>query len=866
MKKSVKKIDLLIAAIISMVFVFLSLKTYPVLEALERIAYSVDMRLDLPSSTGDNRIAIVNIDDKSLKELGPWPWPRHLIADMIKILKTNGAKLIGLDLIFSHEEPNQGLKEFKELYQRISERQEMENGKASYGWILERLKRIEKDLDSDRKLSQAVKECGNIILPVVGNFGRFDTELVIPIDSFLEQSALKSTQIAKNLENRISVNQLITPFEELLENSRGLGHVNLSPSEIMIGRAHLPFINYGGHIIPSMPLRLALGYLNKYPEQVIILKDGIKFDQELIPATNGEIFIKFKGGRRAFPYYSFVDILKVKKVPAVFDGKIVLIGFTAKEGSVSVNTPVDPRMPRVELTANVIEGFVSGRYLKRPEAMVYIEAVLIVIIGFFSSFFLPRLNYFPRTAVAGAILFPLFLAGIILFVALDVWFKITYIGLSLVTLHIVFSARELVIREKSLVRSSKESIETNRMLGLSFQSQGLLDLAFEKFRKCPLDDAMRDVVYNLGLDFERKRMINKAISVYEYISREGGNFRDLDTRIPKLRKFAGELPLSTHKRKREEKITVSHELETKPTVGRYEILGELGQGAMGRVYKGRDPKINRLVAIKTIRFSDDFEDEQVQEVKERFFKEAELAGKLSHPSIISIYDVGEDYDLTYMAIELLEGKDLESFCRKDALLPLNKVVTIIAETAEALDYAHSREVIHRDIKPANIMLLKNGKVKVTDFGIAKAISSSQTKSGVILGTPKYMSPEQINGMPIDGRSDIFSLGVVFFHLLTGQAPFNGNTLTELFYQITQGKHQSPREINPRVIRPCEQLVDKALKKDPDQRFQRGREFAKYLRILGEKLERLEERKGREQKTVKYERKDMDGSFPSSTFR
>jgi CHASE2 domain-containing sensor protein/tRNA A-37 threonylcarbamoyl transferase component Bud32 len=843
MKKSVIKIDLLIAAIVSIIYVFLSFKAFPILEALERIVYSVDMRLDLPSSVRENKIAIVNIDDKSIKQLGPWPWPRHLIADMIKILKTNGAKLIGLDLIFSHEEPNQGLREIKALYQGVTERQNMEDQGASYGWILERLKGIEQNLDSDGKLLQAVKESGNIILPIVGRFGRYDTELVTPMDAFLEENALKSIRIARNLEAHISVYQLTTPFQELAESSRGLGHINLSPSEGMSGRAHIPFINYGGHIMPSMPLVLALGYLDKFPEHVDILNDGIKFDKQVIPATNGEIFIKFKGGRRAFPYYSFVDILNVKKVPAVFDGKIVLIGLSAEEGGVSINTPVDPSMPRVELTANIIESLISGRYIKRPEAMTYIEAALIVIIAFFSSFFLSRLSYFPRTAFAGAALFALFLTSIILFTVLNIWFKIIYIGLSLVTLLIIFSVRELVIREKSLVRTSKESIETNRMLGLSFQSQGLLDLAFEKFRKCPLDDAMKDVVYNLGLDFERKRMINKAISVYEYISREGGDFRDLEARIPKLRKLAGELPVSSsHKKRREEKIALSHELETKPTVGRYEILGELGQGAMGRVYKGRDPKINRLVAIKTIRFSEELEEKQVQEAKDRFFKEAELAGKLSHPSIISIYDVGEDYDLTYMAMELLDGKDLESFCGKGHLLPLDKVVDIIAETAEALDYAHNLGVVHRDIKPANIMLLKNGKVKVTDFGIAKGISSSQTKSGVIMGTPKYMSPEQINGRQLDGRSDIFSLGVVFFQLLTGQAPFNGNTLTELFYQITQAKHPSPRKINPRVIRPCERLVDKALKKDPKQRFQRGKEFAKYLRILGEKLDRLEEQK------------------------
>ena len=842
MKLTVNRTDLLITALIAVFYIFLSFRAFPLLEGMERIVYSVEMRLDLPRSMGENKIAIVNIDEKSLTQLGPWPWPRSLIAEMIHILKANGAKLVGLDLVFSQKEQNQGLKEVKELYEAISQHKETTDKKASYVWVLEKLKRIEENLDNDKKLSKTVKESGNIILPVVGKFGQYDTELVIPSDSFLDANFLETTSVGSKLEQYVSVNQLTTPFLELSENSRGIGHINLPPDEVMAGQVHLPFINYRGHIIPSMSMRLALDYLNKYPKQVVIHSKSIKIDKQIIPTTKGEIFVKFKGGRKSFPYCSFVDILKVKKVPAVFDGKIVLIGFTAEDGGVSINTPVDPKMPRVELTANIIEGFINGRYLKRPEAMPYIEALLILVLGLLSCFFFPKLDYFSRTAVLGAMLFGVFITGLILFMNLNIWFKVVYVCLSLVTIYVVFLIKETVISQKTLALSSKESFETNRMLGLSLQSQGLLDLAFEKLRKCPLDDDMKDALYNLGLDFERKRMINKAITVYEYIVQEGDIFRDLDARIPKLRKFAGDLPLGKHRRKDDGKLVISGDLDTKPTVGRYEILEELGQGAMGVVYKGKDPKINRLVAIKTIRFSDDFDEQQAKEVKERFFKEAELAGKLSHPSIISIHDVGEDYDLTYMAMELLEGEDLEHYCEKNSLLPLRKVLDIIAETADALDYAYTQGVIHRDIKPGNIMLLKNGHIKVTDFGIAKAVSSSQTRTGIILGTPNFMSPEQINGMEIDGRSDIFSLGIVFFQLLTGQLPFGGKTLTELFYQITQAKHPSPRQINPKVIRPCEQLIDKSLAKDPDQRFQRASNFAKYLRILGGKIDEARAKK------------------------
>jgi len=757
---------------------------------------------------------------------------------MIRILKDNGARLIGLDLLLPGRSQNEGLQAVRSLYDLIYQLQRQDQTNTSYDILLKRVAEIENQLDQDKELASAIKEAGNIVLPVMGTFGRYDTELVVPPNSPLARSAIRNSSLKKKLKDSISVNSLISPFPELSSNCRWLGHINFPPEKEKAGQVHLPFINYRGNIIPSMPFVIAFDYMKKDPRLVTIRSNGVSLGQDVIPTRNGEMFIKFRGARRSFHYYSFVDILKVKKVPAVFDGKIVLIGFTAGDKSTAIDTPVDPEMPRVELAANIINDIMKGRYLRRPTAMAFLETFLLILLATAAFLFIPRLSYLGRTVFTMCFLFLLFVASIVLFVAADSWFKITYISLSLLSIYAFFMVRDFVVRERSMEQTSKESIETNRMLGLSFQSQGLLDLAFEKFRKCPLDDAMKDVLYNLGLDFERKRMVNKAVSVYEYINEGEKDFRDLSTRIPKLKKVAGELPVGGLKGKKEAKILFSEDLETKPTVGRYEILDELGQGAMGMVYKARDPKINRLVAIKTIRFSDEFEDDRISDVKDRFFKEAELAGKLSHPSIISIYDVGEDYELTYMAMELLNGKDLEHYCQKDTLLPLSKVLRIVSETAAALDYAHQQGVIHRDIKPANIMVLENGDIKVTDFGIAKAVSSSQTRTGIILGTPNYMSPEQINGRKIDGRSDIFSLGIVFFQLLTGELPFKGKTLTELFYQITQAKHPSPKEINPKVIRPCEQLIDRALAKDPADRFQNAGELARYVSILTQKIEQL----------------------------
>jgi len=209
---------------------------------------------------------------------------------------------------------------------------------------------------------------------------------------------------------------------------------------------------------------------------------------------------------------------------------------------------------------------------------------------------------------------------------------------------------------------------------------------------------------------------------------------------------------------------------------------------------------------------------------------------------VTIHDVGDDGDITFMAMEFLEGENLDRFINKENLLPLRKILDIVTSIAGALDYAHKEKVIHRDIKPANVMLLKNGNIKVTDFGIAKAISSSRTKTGVILGTPNYMSPEQIMGQKIDLRSDIFSLGVLFYQLLTGELPFHGENLSGLLYQITQVRHPSPRNFNPKIPKVCEQILNKAMVKDPNKRFGSAGEFARVTNALGLKIDQIRRRR------------------------
>jgi len=274
---------------------------------------------------------------------------------------------------------------------------------------------------------------------------------------------------------------------------------------------------------------------------------------------------------------------------------------------------------------------------------------------------------------------------------------------------------------------------------------------------------------------------------------------------------------------------------TPSMLGRYKVLKELGRGAMGLVYLGKDPTIQRFVAIKTMRLDEIDNDDKLQDFKARFFREAKSTGRLSHPNIVTIYDAGEEQDLGFIAMELIEGTPLKQWARKPNLMPLNDVLLTVATVADALDYAHQQGVIHRDIKPANIMLTKDRVVKVMDFGIATLTSNSKTHTNTILGTPIYMSPEQIAGKKVDGRSDIFSLGVVLFELLTGQPPFAADNLSALLFSIAHHPHPALQTLRPDFSPMVQEIVDRALEKELPHRYRRAEEFARELRACLQSL-------------------------------
>jgi serine/threonine protein kinase len=268
------------------------------------------------------------------------------------------------------------------------------------------------------------------------------------------------------------------------------------------------------------------------------------------------------------------------------------------------------------------------------------------------------------------------------------------------------------------------------------------------------------------------------------------------------------------------------------TLGRYRILGELGRGAMGTVYRAHDPLIEREVAIKTLH--PNLPEEVIAEVRPRFLREAKSAGQLNHPNIVTIFDVGEQDGIAYMAMELLEGRSLQQILGESARLPFQTIADIVAQIADALNRAQQLGIVHRDVKPANVVVSASGHVKLTDFGVAYVPASTMTQTGTMIGSPRYMSPEQVLGLPIDPRSDIFSLGVVLYEMLAGRAPFvhpEDSTIFPLINRIAAEPHPPITQLDPSIPAAFEVILGKALAKKPEDRYQRAGEMANDLRNL-----------------------------------
>ncbi|BBJ00046.1 hypothetical protein FGKAn22_17380 [Ferrigenium kumadai] len=867
-KWSFWKKDWFVGLLVALVFLFGA--NSDLIQSLERKAY--DWGVLASSRTPSDKIAVIAIDEQSIANLGRWPWPREIHARMVDILSAGHAKVIGYTAFFSEPQVDAGLVYIHKIAELLGKQSLLSGEKPlevasgvpalptsqevlpASGVIAtpEPLSPLDallleamQNLDNDKKLSESMAKANDVLLAMFFELGAPQGNPDRPLPDYVQRNNLTNLQSAGGASTGpLLARAALPPIPVLGDKALAIGHLNSTPDVDGAVRTEPLVIGYYDQHYPSLSLMLAARSLNLGPKDIRVnLGEGVQLGNLKI-ATDPTLqmhtyFYKDRDGRPAFPVDSFYDVYTGKIPAEKYRDKIVLIGASAAGvGSLQV-TPVSAGMAPVVTLAHSVSSILQGDFFVSPGWTGFAEAGVFLLVALYLILLLPRLNAAVGAVVTGGLFVALLGAHFVLMTTQAMWLQLMLPAALLLTGHLLLTTKRFLVTEKGKQKSDADSAESNRMLGLAFQGQGQLDIAFDKFRKVPMDDSLMEVLYNLGLDFERKRQFNKAESVFKYMAEYNPKFRDLEQRLAQVHAMSETVILGGGGGGRTNASTMVLDKAgvSKPMLGRYEIEKELGKGAMGVVYYGKDPKIGRVVAIKTMALAQEFEADELQDVKERFFREAETAGRLNHPNIVAIYDAGEEHDLAYIAMEFLKGKDLVPYTKPDNLLPLPKVMGIIARVADALDYAHKQNVVHRDIKPANIMYdIETDMPKVTDFGIARITDSSKTKTGMVLGTPSYMSPEQLAGKKIGGSSDLFSLGVSLYQLACGKLPFEGDSMAQLMYRIANEPHTDILSIKP-DLPPClVAIINKALAKQIEERYANGAELAEALRQCAASLQ------------------------------
>ncbi len=783
MKNPLKRWDVAITFVLLLLTI--PAERYEVLSLLEdqTISYRHIFRTvygDPELTTLRDEIMIVALDEALYEEYGSFPFRRTDLGKIAEVLSGFGARVVALDFLMDF--------------------------KSSYG--------------EDEPTAEMLQRAGNVLLVSYANFddGKF-TGLTYPT--------------------------------EVLGQTSMTGYTNLNPTSAIVDnlarvRIHADITNNkDGWPYAVQALAMFWDVEPRLEDNALVMGEYLRAPLDQF----GDIYIDFprldpgtkflSEGAAGFSALEILELADISDEEAaeyryVFGDKIVLVGDTWEVTHDKFNTPVGP-VYGVEIIANTISTMMNGVRLRPVSGLIETLATAMFLILLLATSAIRSLG--GRLSAAFGVYLVYIGAAFAVYVFLGMVLSMVYAMLAGFLTLIVSSIRLFLQSEQRQAVSAADSAESNRMLGLAYQGQGQLDAAFEKYRRCPPEENTFNLVYNLGLDYERKRQYNKAQLCYEFIAESDAAFRDVGKRITRCESMEDAVLMggATVGMLGATIINEDGSVE-KPSLGRYQVDKELGQGAMGVVYLGKDPKINRDVAIKTMALSQEFGDDELEEVKARFFREAESAGRLNHANIVAIYDAGEEHDLAYIAMELLHGYDLDKHIKPDELMDLGDVLQLVHDCALALDYAHAQQVVHRDIKPSNIMYDPDTKTaKITDFGIARITDSSKTRTGTVLGTPNYMSPEQCMGKKVDGRADLFSLGVVLYQLVSGDLPFKGDSMATLMYSIVNDPAIDIKQVKPDINPALRKVIHNAIGKRPEKRYQSGKKLAAHLKLVMERM-------------------------------
>jgi len=758
-------------------------------------------------------VVVVTIDDNAVGKLGAWPWDNERVGYLVGMLAEYKPKAIGLDFEIAAEATD--------------------------------------DPVGARFLADMIAKAGNVVLPLRFSLG--DTgPIASTVDDFIFKSSLVTFDRTMELMDHPypQARRLTLPYEDACRAAWGLGQVNTWQDVDGKVRRDPLVVRFQGEYFPSMALQLALLAQGVTRPQVQLEPgQGVKWGSSIVPCDDaGMLLIDYRGPAGTLKSVSAARVLEGESIEREIAGKVVVVGVTAKGYGTSLNTPVSERLPRTEKIATVTANLLAGRYISTVRLSTFLDMLILMVIGAFCGIVLPRTTVIYRVVILLVMAFLFINLNYVLYNSFQLITKTLYPTLQILLFVAFAPVMKLWVTDSGAAAAQSDgsrpgkSVRSGRT-GRVISNKGGQPSGSPKVGT----DSVPTRVVSEGGPVSAIGGLERTVAIGTIGSAPddttvlgsssspgnvpGGTVSDLMNLSPQ--------PLGAN-------VSDSGAMLATPPVsdilpgqklGRYEILGVLGQGAMGTVYKGQDPAIDRMVALKTIRAGIGQDPGQAQQLRERLVREAKAAGKLSHPNIVTVYDVGAEGELNYIAMEYLEGYTLEQLITKSVQLNYFIAARIIMQVCAALDYAHRAGIVHRDIKPANIMVLDNFEIKVTDFGIARFDSPqmSMTQTGIAMGTPHYISPEQLRGESVDRRCDIFSLGVVAYELLTHKRPFVGDNISALIYSITQTNPPPPSMVDENIPGLFDMVIGRALAKNPIERYQSADQMAQDLKSFAQDM-------------------------------
>lgn len=769
------------------------------LVGIERGFYDLCQRLS--AAAADAPVVIV---EPGAGSADLWNLPRF--DELIASVKASGARVI---IPAAPAPPPVSTAEVNRLQSlvRLEERAGAFTKQAEPGLVQRQLAEAKERLSQQQRVAAAVAAAGNVVLGLATTEYR---PTLSPSDGLCSQRvAAASSLFAANDAGKPATAALVPAATALCEAAMAVGHIALLTDRDGVVRRTAPVLTTEAGAVPSSAL-------------AAIRVDG-KGDHR-----HGGLarFYSSAGSTSGFPVVAAADVLAGRAADDLRDHYVV-IGRPEAGAPGGVHTPLAETYGAAVLIATDVANFVSGDQISRPTWGLWFEIALALLLGM-SAVFIGRLSLPVAAGIAIAAMLVLLLAEYLLVSLAGVWLHLAGLALFCLTGVAVLQLAVQFTHQAAGSASGGSRAAPGSAAGPGEE----LDLGFSVLRQQPTTERTKAQLYELAMEHGKKRDYARAERVFRHLAARDPGYRDVAQKLEKLSGARGGPPAKVATRRPDTGAdapppTIS---AAGRTLGRYELERVIGRGAMATVYLGRDPTINRRVAIKTLPLAEEFADNDLATARSHFLREAESAGRLNHPYIISIHDAGEDNHVAYLAMEYFEGKPLNHYAQLGRLLPPKVVFELMARAAEALHYAHSQNVVHRDVKPANLMYdITSDRLKLTDFGIARLTDSSRTRTGIILGTPSYMSPEQLSASKVSGQTDLYSLGVTMYHLLTGAPPFQADSIPRLMDKIVHQKHRPVSDIRDDVPAGVDVILDRALAKNPADRYESGKAMALALR-------------------------------------